>query len=298
MKRGILLGLGAYALWGFVPIYWKLLQQVPALQILSHRVVWSFILLLVVVLSTKQWAEFRSLINRRTLQIYLIAALLIGVNWLTYVWSVTSDYVVEASLGYFINPLFSVLLGVVILREKLRPIQWIPIGLAALGVAYLSIAYGARLWIPLTLAFTFGLYGLTKKVAPLNSLFGLTLETGLLFLPALLYLTLTGVNGTGAFLRSGPTTDLYLAGAGIVTVVPLILFASSARQIPLTMVGILQYVTPTLQFLLGVLLYHENFDRTRLVGFGIIWFALIVFWAENIISHRVPVEPQPEMGEG
>ena len=298
MKRGILLGLSAYALWGFFPLYWKLLKEVPAPQLLGHRIVWSFVVLFIVLLLTRQWRELRSLLTASTLRIYAIAALLIGVNWLTYVWSVNSGYVVEASLGYFINPLLSVLMGVIILREKLRPVQWIPIGLAAVGVAYLAIPYGARLWIPFTLATSFGFYGLTKKIAPLNSLYGLTLETGILFLPALLYLTLAGFNGSGAFLHSGPTVDLLMVGAGIVTTVPLLMFASAARQIPLTMVGILQYITPTLQFLLGVLVYHEEFDQARLIGFGIVWVALVIFWVENYLAHRNPVPPLPELGEG
>jgi chloramphenicol-sensitive protein RarD len=184
------------------------------------------------------------------------------------------------------------------LRERLRPVQWLPIGIAAVGVTYLTLAYGGRLWIPFTLAFSFGFYGLVKKVAPLNSLFGLTLETGILFLPAVAYLTFTEFNGTGAFLHSGSTSDLLMIGAGIVTTVPLLMFASAARLIPLSMVGILQYITPTLQFLIGIFVYHEIFDRTRLIGFSIVWIALIIFWAENYLAHRTAIEPIPELGEG
>jgi chloramphenicol-sensitive protein RarD len=298
MNKGILYGIGAYALWGFFPIYWKLLHNVPAPQLLGHRIGWSFLLLFGVILFTRQWTDFRANLSRRTFVIYSVAALLIGVNWLIYVWAVNEGFIVETSLGYFINPLLSVLMGVVILRERLRPIQWIPIGLAAAGVIYLTVVYGQLPWIALTLAFSFGFYGLVKKVAPLSSLYGLTLETGMLFLPALAYLVVSEANGTGAFLRQGWTTDLLLFGAGAVTTVPLLMFASSARQIPLTVVGVLQYIAPTLQFLIGVFVYREPFDNVRLVGFGIVWVALIIFWFENFLAHRYSVTPIPEMGEG
>jgi chloramphenicol-sensitive protein RarD len=299
MNKGILYGIGAYALWGFFPIYWKLLHHVPALQLLSHRIGWSFIMLMAVVLVTRQWADFRSNLDGRTLGIYFIAAILIGVNWLTYVWAVNAGFIVETSLGYFINPLLSVLLGVVILREKLRPAQWIPLGLAAAGVIYLTVVYGKLPWIALTLAFSFGIYGLVKKLAPLGSLYGLTLETGILFLPALLYLLTMEANGTGAFLHTGTNSDLLMIGAGIATTVPLLMFASAAQRIPLSMVGLLQYIAPTIQFLLGVFVYKEAFDFNHLIGFSVVWLALVIFWVENYLAHRnVSTEPIPEMGEG
>jgi chloramphenicol-sensitive protein RarD len=190
-----------------------------------------------------------------------------------------------------------VLLGVVFLRERLRPVQWIPVALAAAGVIYLTIQYGQLPWIALALAFTFGLYGLVKKLAPLGSLYGLTLETGLAFPFALIYLALVGFTGTGSFLREGPLTDILLIGTGVVTSIPLLMFASAARQIPLTMVGILQYIAPTLQFLIGVFLYHEPFDQSRLIGFGLVWLALIIFWLENYLANRVSVQAIPELGE-
>ena len=232
MKKGILFGIGAYALWGFFPIYWKLLHDVPALQLLGHRIGWSFLLLVVVILVTRQWADFCANFNRRTIIIYSAAALLIGINWLTYVWAVNANFIVETSLGYFINPLLSVLLGVIILREKLRPLQWIPILLASVGVIYLTIIYGKLPWIALTLAFSFGLYGLIKKLAPLGSLYGLTLETGILFVPALIYLTVSELNGAGAFLHTDLVTDLLLFGAGVVTTIPLLMFASGGTPNP------------------------------------------------------------------
>lgn len=299
MNKGILYGIGAYALWGFFPIYWKFLHHVSALQLISHRIGWSFLMLMAVIFVTRQWTDLRSKFNARVFGIYFIAAILIGINWLTYVWAVNAGFIVETSLGYFINPLLSVLLGVVILREKLRPAQWIPIGLAAAGVIYLTVIYGKLPWIALTLAFSFGVYGLVKKLAPLGSLYGLTLETGILFLPALIYLFMMEANGTGAFLHTGTTSDLLMIGAGIATTVPLLMFASAAQRIPLSTVGLLQYIAPTLQFLLGVFVYKEAFDFNHFIGFSVVWLALIIFWVENYLAHRaVSTEPIPEMGEG
>jgi len=297
MKRGIWYAVGAYVFWGLFPVYWKILGQVPALQLLGHRIVWSFLLLIGVMWFLKQGQEFRAGLNRRVLLIYSLAAILIGINWLTYVWAIGADFIVETSLGYFINPLLSVLMGVIFLRERLRPLQWIPIGLATAGVLYLTFAYGTLPWIALTLAFTFGLYGLVKKTAPLGSFHGLTLETGILFLPALGFLLYSEVIGHGAFLHSNLRTDLMLFGAGAVTVIPLLLFASAARRIPLTMMGVLQYMNPTMQFLLGVLVYHEPFSHHRLIGFAIVWAALILYGLEGLLFRRklklqaVVVEP-------
>ena len=298
MSKGILNGIAAYALWGFFPIYWKLLHEVAALQLIGHRIAWSFLLLLGVIILTRQWNDFRSKLDVRTFGTYLIASLLIGVNWLTYVWAVNAGFIVETSLGYFINPLLSVLMGVLFLRERLRVSQWVPVVLAAIGVLYLTFVYGRLPWIALLLAFTFGFYGLVKKLAPLGSLYGLTFETGILFLPALVYLGIVQANNTAAFLHSNLTLDLLMIGAGLVTTVPLLMFASAAKQIPLSMIGILQYLAPSIQFLLGIFVYKEVFDNSRLIGFGLVWLALIIFWAENYLANRVPVEPIPEMGGG
>ena len=298
MNRGVLYGIGAYALWGFFPIYWKLLQRVPALELIAHRIAWSFFLLIAVIMLTGQLSEFRSSFNARTVGIYLMASLLIGVNWLMYVWAVNAGHIVETSLGYFINPLISVLLGLIVLRERLRAVQWLPVGLAFVGVTFLTIKFGQLPWIALVLAFSFGFYGLVKKLAPLSSLYGLTLETGILFIPAVAYLGFVEASGRGAFTHTGLVPDLLMVGAGLVTTVPLLMFASAAKQIPLTMIGVLQYLAPTIQFLIGVFLYHEPFDQSRLIGFSIVWLALIIFWAENYFASRSSVEPIPEMGEG
>jgi len=287
MNKGIWYAIGAYTLWGLFPIYWKWLQHVPALQVLGHRILWSFLLLIMVMLVSRQWSAFRKrALTMRVFPIYLASALLLALNWLTYIWAINAGFVVESSLGYFINPLLSVLLGVIFLRERLRPLQWLPVGLAAVGVLYLALVYGSLPWIALTLAFTFGFYGLVKKTAPLGSLYGLALETGILFLPALGYLLLTGISGQGAFLRSGAVSDLLLVGAGLVTTIPLLMFASAAQRIPLSLVGILQYIAPTLQFLLGVLVYREPFSPARLTGFGIVWLALVIYAVEGFFAQR------------
>ena len=299
MNKGILNGIAAYLLWGVFPIYWKLLHDVPAMQVIGHRIIWSFALLILFILLTKQWKEFRSAaLTPKTLAIYSIAGALLTVNWLVYVWGVNAGFIVETSLGYFINPLISVLLGVIFLHEQLRPTQWIPVVLATAGVTYLTIAYGRLPWIALSLAFSFGFYGFVKKLAPLGSLYGLTLETGIVFPIALLYLAFVALSGTGAFSHEGAQIDLLLIGAGVVTTIPLLMFASAARQIPLTVVGLLQYIAPTMQFLIGVFLYKEPFDRAHLIGFGVVWIALVIFWVENFMANRMPVQPIPEMGEG
>jgi chloramphenicol-sensitive protein RarD len=298
MNKGILYGIGAYVLWGFFPIYWKFLHNVPALQVIGHRIGWSFILLLAYILLTKQWSGFRSVAFRwKTVGIYSIAAVLLSFNWLIYVWGVNEGFIVETSLGYFINPLLSVLLGVLFLRERLRPMQWIPVGLATVGVVYLAFSYGRLPWIALSLAFTFGFYGFVKKLSPLGSLYGLTLETAIVFPVALAYIVFVGFDGSGAFLRHGTQVDLFLIGAGLVTTIPLLMFASAAKQIPLTVVGLLQYIAPTLQFLIGVFVYKEPFDFSRLIGFGLVWVALVIFAVENHLANRMPMQPIPELGE-
>jgi len=290
MNKGIWYGIGAYLCWGLFPIYWHWLHHVPALQLLSHRIVWSFLILFVVILFMRQWKEFRQkILIGHTLWIYLVAAILIGINWMVYVWAVNAGFVIESSLGYFINPLLSVLLGVIILHERLRPMQWVPLGLAAFGVIFLSFAYGSPPWIALTLATTFATYGLVKKMAPLGSLQGLTLETGILFLPALLYLLFTEMTGVGAFIHTGTVSDILLVGAGVVTTIPLLMFASAAQRIPLSLVGVLQYISPTLQFLIGALLFKEPFTHTQFIGYAIVWTALILFGLEGILSRRSQV---------
>jgi chloramphenicol-sensitive protein RarD len=291
MNKGILLAIGAYGIWGFLPIYWKTIDVVPATQILSHRIIWSFTFLCLIIFLKKDLSAFRRAIrSKKILATFSLAAMLIGVNWLTYIWGVNAGYIVETSLGYFINPLVSVLLGVIILKERLRSLQWFPIILAAIGVLYLTISYGALPWIALVLALTFGLYGLIKKTTPLNSLHGLSLETGILFLPALFFLLFAEGQGSGLIGHTSSIITLLLILTGIVTALPLLLFASAAKQINLSTLGILQYIAPTMQFLIGVIIYGEPFTQSRLIGFSIIWAALLVYSLEGILEKRRSIQ--------
>jgi chloramphenicol-sensitive protein RarD len=299
-QKGILYAIGAYTLWGILPVYWKALQRVPPVQILGHRVVWSFALLAVLIaLRGEATSLIKALASRRAALFGVLAAGLLGVNWLVYIWAVNSSHVVESSLGYFINPLVSVLMGVLFLKERLRPTQWFVVGLAACGVVYLSIRAGAPPWISLALALTFAFYGLLKKTSPLEALPGLGLELALLFLPALAYLLLVQGQGVGAFGHAGVETDLLLAFAGVVTTLPILMFGLAARNIPLTLVGLLQYIAPTCQFLLGVLDFGEPFSQDRLLGFSLIWLALLIYWLEGWLTRRKATPPrnaQPEAG--
>jgi chloramphenicol-sensitive protein RarD len=287
MKRGVLAGIGAYTLWGLFPIYWRLLEQVPAIEILAHRIIWSFGFVVLILVLRGDWHWTKDVLhNRRTLLIYTLAAILLSINWFTYIWAVNAGYVVEASLGYFINPLVNFMLGVIFFGEKLRRGQVVAVLLAVLGVVYLTVSYGSLPWIALVLAFTFGMYGLIKKTASLESLHGFSLETTVLFLPALGFLLYRDANGTGAFMHQETSTTLLLILAGPVTSVPLLLFGFAARTIPLSMLGFVQYITPSLQFMLGVFVYHEPFPLSRLVGFSMIWLALFVYSVEGVRFNR------------
>ncbi len=287
MKKGILAAVVAYGLWGILPVYWKAVQSIPALEIMAHRTVWSLVFVVLLLAIRRQWAWIRrARQNPRLLLVFAASTCLLGGNWFTYIWAVNSGHVVDSSLGYFINPLFSVLLGVLFLGERLRPWQGVAIGFALAGVLFLTLGYGAFPWIALTLAGTFGFYGLLRKTAPLGSLEGLSLETALLSVPTLAYLVGLELAGRGAFGHAGLATSLLLAGAGVVTAFPLLMFAYAARNVTLATVGILQYIAPTLQFLLGVFVYEEPFTSTRLVGFAAIWIALAVYSVEGLMVER------------
>ena len=277
----------AYTLWGFFPIYWKVLAGISPLQLIGHRIVWSFLLLLVMMGRSKEWAAmWSSMQTPRVLTVYTIAGLAIATNWLIFVWAVAVNQIVQISLGYFINPLLSVVLGMAIFHERLRKLQWVSVALAATGVLYLTVTLGALPWIALSLATTFCIYGLMKKLAPLGSVHGLTLETGILFIPAAVYLIVEHLAGRGVFTHSGALRDALMVAAGPTTAVPLLLFASGVRRIPLSLVGMLQYINPTMQICIGVLLYKEPFTRVQLVGFGLVWTALALFALENYASRR------------
>lgn len=287
MNRGVLYALAAYGVWGLFPLYWKLLDQVSPVQLIAHRIIWSAVLLVVIISAQRGWKRLaRDSRSRRNLTIYGFASLFLTGNWLVYVWAVNSEHIVESSLGYFINPLVSIVLAVVFLGERMRPGQWVAVGIAAVGVVWLTVSYGQLPWIALVLAGSFGIYGLLKKKGTLGSAEGLTLETGMMFPLALGYLLFVDSQGSGAYLHGGVMTSALLMGAGVVTTFPLLLFAAAAQRIPLSWVGILQYITPTLQFLIGVLVYGEDLSAERLIGFAIVWVALGVFGVEGITNHQ------------
>ena len=282
MTSGFWLGVAAYSIWGLFPIYWKLVAAVPAGQVLAHRIVWSCVALLAIFAWPSRPRSARGTLTARVVLLYLAAAVLIGVNWYLYVWAVGHDLVVETSLGYYITPLVNVLLGVLVLGERLPPLKWVAVGLAALGVAILTWAYGTPPRIALALAASFGTYGLVKKTAPLSALEGLTLETVLLALPAAAYLVSAERAGSGAFLHVPAATSVFLIGGGLVTIAPLLLFASAVRLVPLSTMGLLQFISPTIQLVLALALYHEPFGRSRMLGFVAVWLALAVFAADEM----------------
>ena len=282
MSRGFWLGAAAYSIWGLFPLYWKLVAHVPAGQVLAHRIVWSCVALLAILAWPSRPRVARGALTPRVVLLYFAAAILIGVNWYLYVWAVGHDLVVETSLGYYITPLVNVLLGVAVLGERLRPTKWIAVALAVVGVAILTLAYGAPPRIALALAASFGTYGLVKKTAPLPPLEGLTLETVLLGLPAAAYLVAAERSGTGVFLHGATATSVFLIGGGLVTIVPLLLFASAVRLVPLSTMGLLQFISPTIQLVLALALYHEPFGRSRVAGFIAVWLALMVFAFDQI----------------
>ncbi|MGY1718001.1 EamA family transporter RarD [Blastococcus sp. SYSU DS0552] len=281
-RLGVVSGLGAYALWGIFPLYFPLLEPASGLEIVAHRVLWSLLFVGLLLCVVRRWGHVRAAVSSpRTLLILAGAAVLIAVNWLIYVYGVNSGQVVEASLGYFINPLVSVLLGVVVFSERLRPLQWVAVGTAAVAVAVLTIDYGRPPWIALGLALSFGLYGLMKKLVSIEAAPGLFLETALVAVPAGVVLAVLHSDGTGTFANAGTGHALLLASAGVATAVPLLLFAAAARRIPLSTVGLLQYLTPLMQLAIGVFVYDEPMPPARLAGFVIVWVALAVFTADT-----------------
>jgi chloramphenicol-sensitive protein RarD len=295
-RAGVLSAVGAYALWGVLPVYWKLLRSVDAPQILAHRILWSFAFLLGVIFLRGEWKKVRSEATAPRLRLYAVAALLLGINWLTYIWAVNAGNIVETSLGYYINPLVSVMLATTFLRERLRPIQWAAVVLAAAGVAYLTFRHGRLPWVALVLAATFGSYGLIKKLAPLGALHGLTLETGTLAVPAAAYLTWIHLAGSGMLGGGGGwTVSVLLVLAGLVTSLPLLLFARAAQSVRLATLGLLQYIAPSLALLLGVFVYGEPFGKDRAVGFIVIWSALALYWIDGVWAlGRVPLTAPQE----
>jgi chloramphenicol-sensitive protein RarD len=285
MQRGILYAALAFLCWGLFPLYFHAINEVPPIQILAHRMVWSLLFLVIVLTVRRQWAWLDLARKPKVLMSFVASAFFLSANWGIYIWAVNSGHVIESSLGYFINPLVNIMFGSLLLKERMRPGQWGAIGVAALGVAWLTWQSGTLPWIALLLASTFGIYGLLRKTAALGALEGLSFETMVLFPLALVYVVWLTLHGQNAFLNtSSNVTRVLLVAAGPITAIPLLLFAAGARQIPLSVLGLLQYLSPTLQFLLGVWLFHEHFDAGKLLGFALIWAALALFAGEGLLN--------------
>lgn len=290
-RRGLVYGIAAYLLWGLFPLYWPLLEPAGAIEILAQRMVWSLVLVAVLVWRGRRFPAVRAVLaDRRKRTLLGFAAVVVTVNWGTYIWAVNAGHVVETSLGYFINPLFTILLGVLLLHERLRRIQWIAVGIGTVAIIVLSVDSGHVPWIALVLATSFGLYGYFKKRVSVGAVESLTIETGYMAVPALVTLAVIGARGQLAFAHHGPGNTALLVLTGAVTAVPLLLFAAATRRLPLSVVGLLQYLAPVLQFGVGVGVDHETMAAPQWVGFALVWVALIVLAADGL--GRVPRRPR------
>lgn len=286
-RPGFLYGMGAYTMWGFFPLYFPLLEPAGAIEILSHRVVWSLGFVVLLVTFAHRWQRVRSVVRSpRQLGMLGAAAVFIAINWGVYIYGVNSGHVVETSLGYFINPLVTILMGVALLRERLRPLQWCALALAFVAVIGLTLDYGHPPYISLCLAFSFGSYGLMKKKVAVGALEGLGLETFILAPAALAFLAYLDVSGDASFGHRGVGNALLLACAGVLTAIPLLMFAGAANRVSMTVLGLLQYITPTMQFLLGILVFNESMTTARWLGFVLVWTALSIITTEAIVNRR------------
>jgi chloramphenicol-sensitive protein RarD len=291
-RAGFALGLAAYALWGVLPIYFKQVATVPAVDIVAHRVIWSLPFLALLIAVSKGWAKVRAAFTRpRTLGILMVTALLIAANWLLYVYAVTGGHILAASFGYYLNPLVNVLLGRFVLRERLTPLQWAAVAIAAVGISVLAAGAGGQLWISLTLCITFALYGLLRKIVPADAITGLGVETALLFPVAILWLGWQAGAGQPV-MGHGDRQATLLVLAGIVSTTPLLLFTAAAKRLPYSTLGMLQFVAPTLQFLVAVLLYGEPFTTAHAIAFPAIWLALALYVGALLRSPRLPQAPE------
>lgn len=287
-RRGLWVAIGSFLLWGVMPLWWHLMKSVPSFQIVLHRIAWSAVIVGGFLLwrDGRGWLK-RALAKPHTWWMLAISGLLIGFNWGLYIWAVNAGHVVESSLGYFINPLLNVLLGVVLLRERLGRVQWASVAIATAGVAWLTLRFGQLPWIALALAASFALYGLIRKVAAVDSVPGLGIEGAYLFLPVVVMLVWSETHGQGGFFGGyGLAMDAMLVFSGVLTALPLVGFAYAVRRVPLSAIGLLQYVAPTMQFLIGVLVFHETFDRDRAIGFAFIWIALAIFAVDGFLRAR------------
>jgi chloramphenicol-sensitive protein RarD len=286
-RDGLIFGAGAYLLWGLFPLYWPLLKPASPLEILAHRMIWSLVFIGAILAVTRGWSRVRLIVaDRGKLGRLALAASVITVNWGVYIWGVNSKHVVETSLGYFINPLLTILLGVFVLHESLRTVQWIAVGIATLAIVVLTVDYGRLPWIALTLACSFATYGFLKKQVNVGAVESLAVEAGVLAIPALITLIVIRGRGDLAFGYAGTGNALLLAGTGAITAIPLLLFGAGMRRLPLTVIGLLQYLAPVLQFAVGVGIRHEPMPTARLVGFSLVWLALIVLTVDGVRNQR------------
>uniref|UniRef100_A0AAU3GSD6 EamA family transporter RarD n=1 Tax=Streptomyces sp. NBC_01401 TaxID=2903854 RepID=A0AAU3GSD6_9ACTN len=286
-RAGLLYGIGAYGMWGLVPLFWPLLEPSGAVEILAHRMVWSLGVVAVALLFLRRWAWIGELLRQpRRLGLIAIAATVISVNWGLYIWSVNNGHVVEASLGYFINPLVTIAMGVLLLGERLRPVQWTAVATGFAAVLVLAIGYGQPPWISLVLAFSFATYGLAKKKVNMGGLESLAAETAVLFVPALGFLLWLGASGDATFLAGGAGHGVLLAATGLVTAIPLVCFGAAAIRVPLSVLGLLQYLAPVFQFALGILYFHEEMPPERWAGFALVWVALMLLTWDALRTAR------------
>ncbi|MEU3449315.1 EamA family transporter RarD [Streptomyces thermolilacinus] len=291
-RTGLLYGVGAYGIWGLFPLYWPLLEPAGAVEILAHRMAWSLVAVALALLVVRRWAWIPELLRQpRKLGLIALAATVITLNWGVYIWAVNAGHVVESSLGYFINPLVTIAMGVVLLKERLRPAQWAAVGIAFAAVVVLAVGYGRPPWISLVLAFSFATYGLVKKKVNLGGLESLGAETAMLFLPAVGYLVWLGFTGGAAFGTAGVGHMALLASTGLVTAVPLVCFGAAAIRVPLSTLGLLQYLAPVFQFLVGVLYFREAMPPERWAGFALVWLALtLLTWDALRTARRTRAE--------
>jgi len=297
-RAGVGYGLAAYLIWGLFPLYWPLLAPTPAIQILAHRMVWSLVVVGVVLVVRRRWAFVAALrSDPHRLGLLVLAAIMISVNWGLYIWAINAGYVVESSLGYFITPLVVIALGVVVLKERLRRAQWTAVGVGFVAVVVISIGVGHVPWIALGLAASFGSYGLAKKLAQTPPLDGMAVETSVMALPAIGFLIYVQAHGTGSFGHIAVGTDLLLISSGVVTVVPLLCFAAATRRVPLTIMGLMQYATPVLQFAIGVGIRHEKLPPSEFAGFALVWVALTILGISELRRWRLSLRPSVDRSD-
>ncbi|MFH0736923.1 MAG: EamA family transporter RarD [bacterium] len=287
MNKGLVYVLSAYIFWGLHPIYWKLLKHISPTIIVSHRIIWSFLFFCVIIIIKNQWKTLITKVrNSNNKKMIFLPAFLIGANWLTYIWAVNTGYIIETSLGYFICPLIIVLLGVLFLEESLRKMQWFAVSLAIIGVLIMTFVYGQFPWVALFLAGTWGFYVFLRKASPLNSLEGLTLETALLSIPAAIYLLFYNTAGSD-YLVNDNYSFILLMVTGIISGLPLLFFINGSRQIKLSLIGILQYIYPTIVFIIGAFIYGEELSLAKMAGFAFIWLALLIYSSETLILKMI-----------